>query len=159
MSTATIAPPPLGNDVDSKGGTMTQNWADWIVISLLGRLQKCPTMQGSVSLTNQNASVALTPFNLKTVNAGIYRVGWTARVTTAAAVNSSLSVTIGYSRLGIACTQTSSTLATNATNLPGSGIFTFHVDGNTPIEYQTTYASTGVPAMVYELDLTCENVA
>ncbi len=163
---AIIAPPPLSTDVSEKGGTITQNWADWITLSLVRRLQAAvstlshPVDPGSTTtVDSSSASIGVTSFPLSTVNAGMYRVGWAARVTTAAGISSSLTVSVAYTRLGVSCVQTSAAMTSNATNQPASGSFILHADGGAPITWSTTYGSSGAPAMVYELDMTCENVA
>ncbi len=159
MSIGTIASPPFGTPLDSKGGFMTQQWSDWFVIALMQRLQTCPQMiSHPATATGQTASYPNTSFNVSSIVQGIYRVCWTARITTAASVSSNLSVTIGYTRAGVACTQTSQSLTSNASNLPGSGIFTLNSDGGSPITYSTTLASVGT-APVYEFDAELELVA
>ncbi len=166
MSGSTIAAPPFTSDLSERGGTMTQTWADWFVLQVLKRLQQGALVLahpvdagGTTTARNQTASIAPTAFNLTSITAGIYRIGWVARVTTAAGTSSSLTVTVSYTRLGVGCTQTSVAVTSNATNLPGSGFFAIHSDGASPISYSTTYASVGVPVMNYELDVTCENIA
>ncbi len=162
----TISSPPSTSAITQGQGIITQIWLDWFVLVVLKAIQAGVRLLshpvesgGSTTATSQNASIAATAFPLTSITAGLYRVAWTARVTTPAGINSSLSVSVNYTRLGTGCTQTSTSLTSNATNLPGSGSFLVHNDGGSPISYFTTYASAGVPAMIYEIDATCESVA
>ncbi len=159
MSSRQIAAPPLTTPI-AGNLFLTQNWADWGIIQALAFLQSVASVVAApVTLTGQHASLGATAFNIKSVTAGLYRMGWTARVTTAASVSSSLTVSVAYTRLGISCTQTSAAMVGNSTSLPVSGEFILHSDGASPILFSTTYASSGSPAMSYELDAFCENVA
>lgn len=160
MGTTILAAPPTTTPLVSSTRYIDGFWADWLIRSLVNGVQNAPqSVTPGPELVNQSASVGVTPFNLGSIVAGRYRMSWTARVTTAASVSSSLTVTVSYTRKGVSCTQTSGAMTSNATGQPASGVFLINSDGGSPISYSTTYASTGAPVMVYELDATIESVS
>lgn len=155
----TIAPPPISTPITATGAFIGQNWADWIVLQLMQNVQQTAQIKATpATLTAQSASLGVTAFKMASINAGTYRVNWTARVTTPASSSSSLTVTVSYTRAGVSCTQTGAAMTSNATNAPASGTFMVNSDGGAPISYSTTYSSTGGVSMIYELDASCEEV-
>lgn len=155
-----IAEPPFTTDVTERGGVMTQNWADYMTLAIIQRLQQTTQIVASPAIAETlSAAYPLTQFTIQDQAAGKYRVTWTVRITTPATVSSSIAVVVSYTRNGVSCTQTSAAVTSNATNLPGSGTFNLRNDGGSPISLSATYASSGVTAAVYELDGTCEFVA
>lgn len=155
-----IAEPPITTPITATGAFLSQTWADWIVLQLMLRVQQVAQVKATpATLTGQTTSLGVTAFKIGTINAGTYRVNWTARVTTPASSSSSLQVVVSYTRSGVSCTQTSTALTSNATNAPGSGFFELNSDGGAPISYSTVYSSTGGVSMIYELDASIEQTS
>lgn len=151
-----FAPPPL-ELIERKDGRLSRVGQQWF-LSLTQALQQATTTLKSVSLTAQSASLTTTTVPLGTFAAGLYRVTYYARVTTAAGVASSLDVTVGWTDGAVPCSVTSAAMTGNTTSTVQSGSVLVHVDANGPITYATTYASNPASAMVYRLDLAVEAV-
>lgn len=151
----TLQPPPLKDAVieSAKAPFITKTWATFFRV-LADRLQSSAQTQIAIALSAQSASIALT--SLVASASGLYRVSYRFRVTSAAAVSSSLQVTITTTSGGVTCTQSSAAYTGNVTNAPQSGSFIVKADPLTPISYNTTYASNPGATMVYELNLVVE---
>lgn len=152
------SPAPLGDPVVGPDKRITVPWETY----LRGRdtqIQATATILKAVALESQAAAIALTPFSTATLSAGLYRVSYHAKVTTAATTSSALTVTVTYTRNAATCSQVGSTVSGNTTSTVGSGSFTLHIDRATAISYQTTYLSAGATSMAYDLDLVLELIA
>lgn len=152
---ASLAAPPIQTPLaDSPRELLiTKVWANWLR-SLIDRAEVAAYEVKTVQLTGQTASIGLT--SLIALASGLYRVSYRFRVTTAATTSSSLQVTITTTDGGITVTQSSAAYTGNATNAPQSGVFIVQVDASSPLQYSTTYASSGATAMAYALDLIVE---
>jgi uncharacterized membrane protein len=134
---------------------ITKAWNEWFR-SVVTRAQDAAVALVTIALSAQTASLGLTTL-IPVAAAGLYRVSYRFRVSTAASVSSSLDVTVSTTEGGIACQQTSAAYTGNATNRPQSGAFLVKADAATPIQISTAYASVGTP-MVYELDYVAEQI-
>lgn len=143
---------------DPLEGTCSDPWVDWLS-RLASQAGLAPTRIGQVSLVNQAASIAATDLSGGNLSAGLYKVSWYARITTAAGISSSLTVTIDWTDGGVAqqfsgAAMTGNTTATNQ----GENQLLIHIDTLSPVRYSTVRASAGVPTMQYRLDVILEAV-
>lgn len=159
-----LAPLPLQSavlDLDDAGKpvpgyTLSREYAIWLQQSLIPRTEAPAQILTTVTLTAQAASIALTPVPLSTITAGLYRVSWYTRVTQAATTDSSLAITITWTESAATCTNTGAAVTGNLTTSTQSGSVVLRSDGNAPIDYSTTYASTGATVMQYRIDVIVE---
>lgn len=149
-----LAPPPLHTPMVDRLRQVTKVWENYYR-SRDTRIQAGSALLQAVDLTDSpaSASIPATPFSLGTVAAGLYRVSYHAKITTAATTSSSLLVTVTYTRGGFTCNQSGAAIIDNTTSTVGSGTFLLRADGSTAISYSTTYVSVGATPMAYELDM------
>lgn len=139
----------------------TKGFIDWMT-ALTTSVETSPSTYTPVSLTGQGASIGTTAIPTATLSEGLYRVTWSARITTPAttgAATSSLTVTLGWTDQGLACTVSGTAMTGNTTTTTQSGTQMVRVDGASPITYATTYASNTAGQMRYRLDLVLEALA
>lgn len=157
-----FAPPPLTTpiiDRDKAGkltGLMTLQFSNWLRAAVLTPITQSSRTLTTVSLTDQHASIGATAINTTTLSAGLYRAWWYARVTTAAGVSSSLTVTLGWTESSIALTYAGVAMTGNTTATTQSDGGVVRIDGATNVTYATTYASNAAGAMQYRLDVVLE---
>ena len=123
-------------------------------------LDLAPSGFNPVSHTAENSSIATT--SLPTdgdLSAGLYRVTFYARITTAAGVSSSLTVNFGWTDGAVSQTHSGAAMTGNTTTTWQTGSILIYVDAATPITYSTTYASNAAGAMFYQLFVTLERMA
>ncbi len=164
----TIAAPPVNDSlieldplVPSRRDPffIAKSWLLYLQDALAARVQQAPAILTSVALTNQSASIGATPIPLRSVSAGLYRVSYYLRITTAAAVSSSATVTLTWTESGVALTLSGAALTTNTTASVQTGTFLIQSDANAPISYAVTYASNVANTMAFRLSITCEAVS
>jgi hypothetical protein len=154
----TIAPFPLRTSVtEDPKRVLTRPWVAWLT-ELVQKVDKDATLVSEVSLTGKSASISATTFTRNIDAAGVYRISYFARITTAATTSSSLTVTMGGVNGGVTCAIAGAALTGNTTSTVQSGTVSLQVDASTNITYTTTYASSGATAMVYGLWMTVERV-
>ena len=136
---------------------LTRPWVAWLT-ELVQKVDNDPTIVSSVSLTGKSASISATTFTRALSAAGVYRIGYFARITTAASTSGSLTVTIGGVNGGVTCSLAGSAITGNTTTTVQSGNVYLQSDASTNLTYTTTYASSGGTAMVYSLWMTVERV-
>ena len=117
-----------------------------------------------VSKTAQVASISATSVQSGLLDPGVYRVSYSARVTTAATTSSSLTVTITWTDGNVTQTHTGSAITGNTTATQQNATLLIHNGANTlaannVVKYATTYASSGGTAMVYALYVLVEKIA
>lgn len=140
-------------------GLISSDWYRWL-FALAARSQSAASVLGTpTKLTTKAASISATPLTVPALNGGLYRVSWYARITQAATVSSSLTVTIGFTESGLALTEPGAAITGNTTTTVQSGSVFIRTDAAAPITYATTYASSGATPMQYRLDVVCEQVA
>lgn len=148
---------PNPRDKDPNEGLMSQPWADYELNQ--GRVVEAAAVRiNTVSLTEQAASIGATDVSGGNAGAGLYRLAYYTRVTTAATTSSSLTVTAGWTDGGISISQAGTALTGNTTSTYQTGSFLLYSDGASPITYATTYASVGATAMAYKLSVTLERM-
>ena len=109
----------------------------------------------SATLLNQSASIALTTLPTQG-STGVYRFWYEADIISPGAT-SSLIVTVTFTQRGITKSFSGAAMTGNLTTTIQSNTWILPVDANTPVQYSTTYASTGAP-MTYGLTLGLEAV-
>ncbi len=146
------------SEIDDNEGKMAEVWIPYMqsqntITATAIRQSTSPT-----SLTAQTASIGVTAIPTSSLASGLYRVTYYVRVTTAAAVSSSIIVSFHWTDGGVSCSVASTALTGNTTSTVGTGSALINIDASTPISYSTTYASVGAPAMAYALYLTLEEM-
>ncbi len=122
-------------------------------------LDQGPTRIGTpVALTSQDTSLGTTPITSETLTAGLYRVTYYLRVTTADGVTSSIRVNLAWDDNGVSCTHNFTALTNDTVTLPASESFMLNLTAP-PLTYSTTYASNTPAKMKYKLSLVLEAVA
>jgi hypothetical protein len=121
-------------------------------------LAAIPSVLNRVRLTAQEASISATSLASGTVEAGLYRATWSARITRAATTSSSLTVRLDWVDGAVACTSSGAAITGNTTATVQSGTVVLRADGASALTYQTAYASVGGTSMQYTLDLTLERL-
>jgi len=138
-------------------GTIEGIWFRWF-FALWTRIKSNVQVVGTpIRKTAQNA--ALPPFTVYAVTqTGDYRVSWTARITTADGVNSSVGVTIGWRTGGNTCSKTFAALTGDTTTTADGNQLLVRADSRTVITGSTSYSSNKPAKMQYELDIVPEFV-
>ena len=151
------APPPLQDRVLGDNGMFAPSWRDYLS-RLPATLDAIPSRINVVNLTTQGASLSATDFSGSSLLAGLYRATWYARITRAGSSSSCLTVTLGWTDGGVACTMAGSALTGNTTATVQTGTAMIRVDAGTAVTYATTYASAGGTSMQYAADVTLEKI-
>src|SRR5436190_23065190 len=105
----TLAPPPLQTELtdrDAQGrptGLISRVWGSWFN-TLIQRSQQAVGVLNVVSLTDQSAAISPTAVSVPAIAAGLYRLTWALRITRAATVSSSVTVTFGWTDGAVAVT-------------------------------------------------------
>lgn len=142
----------------SRSDYFSQELIDWWLEQQSG-LNAAPERFGIVSLTAQGASIPSTPIPMPALSEGLYRVSVYARITRAGSVSSSLTITIGHTDGGVACSQVLAALTTNTVASTRVGEFAVRSDASVPMTYQTTYADGGgATSMQHSLYLVVERM-
>lgn len=139
------------NERDPQDGLVTDPWRDYFTQMGLGQSQSSSRVGQPVQLSTQSASIGATDFSGGTLAGGLYRINYYVRVTQAASVSSSITVSFDWSDGGVAITYPGTAEAGNTTATYHSDTFPIHVDSLSPIRYSTTYASVGGTPMQYQL--------
>lgn len=153
-----LPPVPFRNAITSLPKLfVTDEWLRWLTV-VLTAISAAAQKVGTVGLTAQGAAIVTTAIPTPRLSAGLYRVTCYARITRAATISSSLTVTISWTDGGIACSQSFAAVAGNTTATSQSGSLLVRVDEATTISYATAYASSGATSMLYQLDVRVELV-
>lgn len=160
MSGASVArlldkasPAPIQDAMLGKSGRPTPRWADWFVRAP-STFHAIPSILSVTSLEEQNAAISATDFaDTKDLAAGLYLVMYTARITTAAGVSSSLTVTVKWTEGAVVQTQAGAAITGNTTTSRQGGVFLIRSDAGEDVTYETAYASNAAGAMKYSLDI------
>ena len=151
-------PAPLMDAVVNRvNGLLSPPWQEWFA-RLPTTLHSIPNIVNVTELTEQNTSLSATDFSLAVLPAGLYRVSYLARITTAAGVSSSLTVALAWTDAGVAKALTGAAITANTTATYQSADVLIYVDAGTDVTYATTYASNAASAMKYGLALTLERL-
>ena len=149
-------PRPRDPLVDDKRN-ITYRWGIFID-ALLQTITQQPTLPTQPTrLTQQAASVGATPLSLGTNNEGLFRVSWFLRIITLGGTTGTAQVVVRSTDGVAACVQSGAVLD-QAVNTVQSGSFLVRRDQGTPITFEVTYTSTGVPDMEFNIDVVVEVV-
>lgn len=140
------------------GFTMSKDFGNWFFASLVQPIANAPQFYPTVALTGQSASIGTTPIPLPSLATGLYRLTYYARITTADAVSSSLTVTLTWTDGGVSPSFSGAAMTGNTTTTAQSGSAMVQIDAASPISYSTTYASNTPAAMQYRLTILVEAV-
>jgi hypothetical protein len=152
------SPMPSREPLIEQDRSINFRWLLWFQ-RLRQEQDSTPVVQTDVvALTAQTAAIGTTAIQAPSLSAGYYRVSTYARITTAAGVSGSVTVTIHYTSGGVSCSEPGTTVA-NATNVPQSDTFLIKVDGATPVSYSVAYASNPAATVAYELAVVLERVS
>lgn len=157
MAGSLIDPPPFQTPMVGQGGKISRWWADWILLSLLGRVQsQAPSFADArVNVQAQTAAIGTTAL-LPAASAGLYRVSWWTRIVTAAGVSSSVQVSVQAVDGGVNVTQSGAALTGNTTATCQGGTAIVRCDGASALSYAVAYASNPASAAAYDLAMTVE---
>lgn len=148
--------------VESKTGRALRSFFTWLAALVL-RVNLSPERVGLVRLATQAAAIATVAIPIVPVEqpleAGLYRVSWYARITRAATASSSLTVTIGWTDGGVACTASGAAMTGNTTGTVQSGSLLVRADASSTLTYAAAYATSGATTMQFGLELVVERVA
>lgn len=146
-----------GEREDPQEGLITEHWREYFDQS--GRLQEqAPSRIGQTTLTDQAANISATDISGGNLSSGLYRFTYYTRITRAAGVSSSLTVTLSWTDGGIACSFSGAAITANTTSTTQSETKLLRIDSVSPVSYSTAYASAGAPTMQYRLDVALEEI-
>jgi hypothetical protein len=155
---AQAAPFPLADPlVRRTDGRLSTPWVHWFT-TLQQDVQEAPYRLTTVTVEGQTAAIGATALPLGALATGVYRVSYLARITTAATISSSLTVTLGFTNGGVACALSGAAMTGNTTTTVQSDTVLVTIDASTPLTYSTAYSSMGATAMAYSLWLVAEQV-
>lgn len=127
-----------------------------------------PSILASSNLTAQSAAIAATTiYAIPAGGAGMYRITWSASITTAATVSSALGGTTGFrivytdpndSVVKTSNPTTATVTAGNTTATSIGGVVVGYCAQSTNLQYSFGYTSTGATAMVYDLSIRVEAI-
>lgn len=140
---------------DPKTGWLTQAWVFWLR-ELATRVNAASPRLQVISLAAQSASIPTTPVPLGELSAGLYRVGYTVRVTRPASVSSSLTVSVHWTSGGAGCSQSFVAVTGNTTSTTQSGNLVLRADRDTSLGYAVAYTSAGAVSAEFSLDVVVE---
>jgi len=142
---------------DLKTLLLRNEWVRWLQ-SVKDAIDASAQQVGpSLALTAQGAALAATAI-LTAPAAGLFRVNYYTRITQAASVSSSLTVTIRWTDGGVACLFTNAAITGNTTGSNQQSDRLVHVDQGTDITIETAYASVGATPMQYALNARVERM-
>ena len=149
----TLSPIPVGSAIVDRDGTITiffrLRWQE-----LIAAYTQIPTL-ALVELTHQHATIPATSA-YTTLSSGWYRVSYSIHKTVADGVASSLTVTLGWIRGGVALSQAFAALTTDTTAAQQNDSIVVHADGATDIDYGIVYSSNTPDTMRFEVGVTVE---
>ena len=141
---------------------ITREWVRYLQ-SVVDVVNLSARRLATVTKTAQTASLTATALDTGTLNPGVYRVGYTARITTAASTSSSLTVTLAWTDGSVGQSQSGAAMTGNSTTTQQNGTFLVHngtnaSSANDVIKYATAYASSGGTTMQYSLFVLVEQI-
>jgi hypothetical protein len=145
-------PPYIAPIAEGRPEVMGSAWMRWFQATVFNSLASASrTLPAIIALTGQGAAIGTTNIPLPAITAGQYILSYYARITTAAGVSSSLTVTLGWTESSIPLTFSGVPMTGNTTTTVQSGSIMVVADGNTPLNYSTAYASNAAGVMKYRL--------
>ena len=149
--------PPLQDKVTQPGGMLTEVWSRWFG-RLPATLNAIPSILNVVELSAQGTSISPTDFAGTILLQGLYRVSYIARISRAATVSSSLTVTLAWTTSAVAMSYVGGAIIGNTTTSYQSVTLLIRSDASLPVTFSTTYASAGGTSMQYDLDVVIERI-
>src|SRR5574343_1151265 len=140
---------------DRKTGLIPRVWASWFQ-AIAEQVDAASFRLQTVTLDTQAAAIVPTNIPIASLTTGLYRVTYALRVTQAASTSSSVAVTLSWKSGGVACSQAFGDVTGNTTDSVQSGTVLIRCDVDGPITYAVAYASVGLTAMQYSLDVAVE---
>lgn len=122
------------------------------------QIDTSPQALRRVSLTNQQASIALKPIPLPSLAAGLYRITSFLHVTQAADTSSHATLSIGFTASGATCSVSGAVMNGNTVTTVQTNTWLLKIDGATALTYQIDYASAAVTPMTFDLELLVESI-
>lgn len=151
----TLEPIPEGVQIVDKSGAITTffrlRWE-----ALIQGFLFTPTVAAVENDTPTVAASVPTTIAYTTLSAGRYRVSYYMRKTVPDGVNSSLTMTIGWTEGGQAQTKSAAALTTDTVLAEQDNTAFLRVDGNTDITFAIAYASNTPGLMKYVYDVSVE---
>jgi hypothetical protein len=109
------------------------------------------------SVRKADQTAALVTASAYTTQAeALYRVSWYLRKTIADGVNSSLTITLGWTNRAVALTEAGAALVTDSVLAQQSGSKVVRADAASDLTYAVAYASNTPAKMTYDLDVSVE---
>lgn len=166
LSANLIAPLPVQDPVaksprykdDEMAGYMTDSWTAYMS-QLVTTLQNTPVRIYEKGFLDQTGAIAVTSIAPGGVTAGVYRITYYTRLTTAAGTSSSLQVAFDWSDHAHTLAWTSPALTSNNVSVPMMGVLPIYSDSLSPITMAVTFSSVGSPAAIYEIYVSLEKSA
>ena len=141
--------------VQASSGRLIQEASRWL--NLVSDAVNAAAQQiGTVALATQGAAVTTTTIPAPVLSTGLYRVSYSLRITRAATVSSSATLTLGWTSNGVACTQAGAAVTGNTTSTQQNGVLVIAADVSTVVTYAVAYASAGATSMQWALDVRLE---
>lgn len=158
-----IEPVPLRDDVvdppmTGKSSKLSRVWERWMAW-LEQAMRDVDRTVGRVKTRSEGAAITTTAVPTPVLATGLYVVRYAIRVARAATSSSSLTVTVGWTDGGVACSQAGAALTGNTTATQQNGAPVVRVDAGTTITYAVAYASVGATSCLYDLDVAVTEVA
>jgi len=151
------SPPPFRDAVTAVGGMLSRSWLEWFA-RLVSTLASIPNVVNGTVLEDQGASISATDFSGTFIPAGLYRASYRIRVSRAAGVSSSLTVTLAWTGDSVAQSFTGAALTGNTTATYQQGTVILRSDADALVTFAVTYGSVGAPTMQYEIDVFLEKL-
>ncbi len=149
---AQIEPVPIRSQVVDERGVFHRNIVRFL--NTLRQLLSLTSIQtGAVSLSAQDATIAATAIPAPETQNVLQRVTYSLRITQAATVSSSATVTIGWTTSSVSCSQAFAAVTGNTTATQQNDSVVIFPDAATSITYGVVYASVGATVMQYALDV------
>ena len=141
---------------------LTREWIRYLQ-SVVNVVNNAARQRSLVSLTTQSAAISTTTIDTGTLDPGVYRVSYSARISRAASTSSSLTVTLSWRDGDVAQSQSGAAMTGNSTTTQQNGTFLVHngtnaSSANDVIKYATAYASSGGTTMQYSLFVLVEQI-
>jgi hypothetical protein len=151
-------PMPARDAMIDREGIVRRTWQVWFR-NLTNTVNDAPSRIQTVSLAGQSASIGTTSIPSTPLTAGLYRVTWYLRISTAAGTSSSVTLTLGWTDDTVTMSLSGAAVTGNTTTTSQTQTSLLAVDNASPVTYATAYSSSGSPAMQYALDITLEAVS
>lgn len=137
---------------------MALAWIRWFLDVLVPAIQAAPQIKRTVSIVTQTATIGATSIPLGALAAGIYRIGYYARVTSPDGVASLLTVTLGWTESSQPLTLSGAAMTGDSLTTVQTGLAVVVVDAASALTYATTYSSNTPAKMQYRLTVVVEQI-